>query len=68
MLPFEAMVRLGLVEQAELVDRFRLAADALLLDARCEDLPVYVQRLHQVERDMLGEEPTHIDLPPWIEG
>lgn len=61
-----AMADLGLVPHARLVDRFEKAVDWFSCDARAEDLPKYVARLHQVERDLLGVAETEIELPAWI--
>ncbi len=58
----DAMVELGLVPHPHLVERFRSAFDQFSFDARAADLPRYVENLHQVERDMLGEPETEIDL------
>jgi hypothetical protein len=62
----EAMIDLGLVPEAVLIERFRSAVDSFLLDARAEDLPKYVENLHRVERDLFGSPETEIDLPDWL--
>lgn len=61
-----AMIDLGLVPHAQLIERFRAAVDEFSGDARAEELPVYVARLHRVERDMLGVAESEIELPSWI--
>jgi hypothetical protein len=63
----EAMVERGLVDHGLLIERFRDAVDGYLLDARAEDLPKYVENLHQVERDLFGVPETAIDLPSWLD-
>ena len=62
----QAMIDRDLVKPARLVSRFRAAVDMFSGDARVEDLPCYVRRLHRVERDMLGVPETDIELPDWI--
>ncbi len=62
----QAMIDRDLVPPARLVSRFRAAVDMFSGDARAEDLPSYVRRLHRVERDMLGVPETDIELPDWI--
>ncbi|MFS8070703.1 MAG: hypothetical protein ACMG6S_30425, partial [Byssovorax sp.] len=62
----QAMIDRDLVPPAQLVSRFRAAVDVFSGDARAEDLPCYVRRLHRVERDMLGVPETDIELPDWI--
>ncbi|MCB9537539.1 MAG: hypothetical protein H6704_14910 [Myxococcales bacterium] len=61
-----AMVDLGFVPHERLIDRFEQAVDWFSCDARAEDLPKYVRRLHQVERDLFGVAETAIELPSWI--
>jgi hypothetical protein len=63
----DAMVKRGLVDHGLLIERFREAVDAYLLDARADDLPKYVANLHQVERDLLGVSETAIELPSWLD-
>ena len=58
----DAMVQRDLVPHRRLVDRFRSAFDLFSYDARAADLPRYVENLQRVERDMLGEPETEIDL------
>lgn len=58
----DAMIQRDLVPHDQLVDRFRSAFDQFAYDARAADLPHYVENLHQVERDMLGEPETEFDL------
>ncbi len=61
-----AVIERDLVPHALLVDRFRAAVDWLVGDARANQLPRYVDRLHELEETMLAVEPTAIDLPSWI--
>jgi hypothetical protein len=62
----DAMIERDLVAHEQLIDRFRLAVDAVSGDARAEDLPKYVRSLHAVERDLLLVPETEIALPSWI--
>ncbi len=61
-----AMVDRDLVLHCEFVDRFKLAVDYHLLDARAHDLPKVVANFHRVERDFFGVPETAIDLPHWL--
>lgn len=61
-----AMVDRGLVAHDALICRFRSAVERIWHDARADDLPRYVRALHWVERDLLDESETHIELPPWV--
>ncbi|HAF96573.1 MAG: hypothetical protein A2X34_08285 [Elusimicrobia bacterium GWC2_51_8] len=61
-----AVVEKGLVRHALLVSRFRAAVDAYSLDARAEDLPLYIRNLHTVERDFLEVVESEIELPGWM--
>lgn len=61
-----AMAGLGLLPRARLIERFESAKERFLNDARAEDLPKIVARLHAVERDYLGAAPTPIELPDWL--
>ncbi len=63
----EAMVDRALVAHGDLVARFRSAVEVFSGDARAEDLPRYVQRLHRVERDLFGAPESLIELPGWID-
>lgn len=47
-----------------LVARFEAAVDRFTLDARALDIPRYLKNLHIVERDILGVQPSRIELPP----
>jgi hypothetical protein len=62
----DAMIDLGLVPHARLIERFRAAVDEFMGDAREQDLPRYVANLHRVERDMLGVAESEIELPSWL--
>jgi hypothetical protein len=61
-----AMIELGLVPHAKLVERFQLAVDWIAYDARAEELPRYCANLNQIERDVLAVGETAIELPSWI--
>lgn len=62
-----AMVERDLVPPDKLVQRFQAAVNRWDLDARAEELPLYIQNLHTVQRDMLLVKETPIDLPRWLE-
>jgi hypothetical protein len=58
----QAMINLGRVEHADLLDRFRSAMEIYAFDARAdEDLPRCVRNLHRVERDFFLTEETPFD-------
>lgn len=61
-----AMVDAGRVDHARRVERFRLAVDVFICDARADDLPRYVGNLHRVEREHLGVPGSDIELPDWV--
>jgi hypothetical protein len=58
----DAMIQMGHVPHAALVERFRSAFEEFSFDARAADLPAYVANLNQVERDMLRVSETELDL------
>jgi hypothetical protein len=62
----DAMIRLGRLPHARLVERFLSAVDTFICDARGPDLPKYIANLHRVEEDMLGVPATEIELPSWL--
>jgi hypothetical protein len=62
-----AMIDRGLVRHARLLERFRSAVDAYLMDARAAHLRSYLDHLHEVERDDFGADESEIDLPDWID-
>lgn len=62
----KAMVDLGLVEPALLVERFQSAVERVWMDARADDLPRYVANLHWLQRDLLGVAETEVELPPGV--
>jgi len=63
----QAMVDYGHVPHERLVERFRAAVDEWSGDARAEEfLPIVVDNLHRVERDMLVVPETEIEHPRWI--
>lgn len=61
-----AMEERGLLSHAQLLARFGSAVERIWLDARADDLPRIVRGLHWVERDLLGEPESDIELPPWV--
>lgn len=63
----EAMVSMGAVEHARLIERFRSAVDGYELDARIEDVRKVIANLHTIERDCCQVPETEIDLPGWME-
>lgn len=64
----EAMIDGGHVDHDDLIERFKLAMDAFLMDARAQDLHEVVRNLHQVERDLFDVAESEIELPPWLAG
>lgn len=58
----EAMIARDLVPHDMLIERFRLVVDMASYDASAEDLPKYVEHLHQVERDILTVPESNIEL------
>ncbi len=62
----DAMVQKDLVPHHHLISRFHDAVDWFSMDSRAPDLPRYVENLHRVERDMLGEDESELELPSWI--
>ena len=62
-----AMIERKLVGQEELAARFKAAIDMFSTDARAEEIPAYIKNLHFVERELLGVEPSAIDLPDWMQ-
>jgi len=63
----KATINLKLLDPNELLERFLLAKERWLLDARASELPSYVKNLHRVQRDFLGVAETKIELPGWLE-
>jgi hypothetical protein len=59
----EAMVSRDLVPHDKLIDRFRSAMIGFEMDARADRLPRFIERLHEVESDIFGIEPTNIEIP-----
>lgn len=58
----DAMIKLGLVDHAELVARFQSAFIEFSHDNRAADLERYLANLNRVERDLLGVSETEFDL------
>ncbi len=61
----EAMVDLNLAPHNKLVERFRSAVDNYLMDANSYQIPNYVRKLNQVERDMLLVDSDRIAKLGW---
>lgn len=62
----QAMVDLDLVDHGALVARFQAAMEGYDMDARAEELPRYIERLHRIERELLGRPESAIHLPNWM--
>ena len=62
----DAMIEKGLVSHDTLITRFRAAVEGFEMDSRADQLPRYLSRLHQVERDTFGVEPTIIGIPAGV--
>lgn len=60
-----AMVDRGLVDHARLLARFQAAVDVFAYDARVDDLPAYLDNLHEVERDLFDVPESPVALPSW---
>jgi len=58
----ESMCNLGHVDPDLVVERFRAAADAILGSAYADDLPLYAERLNQIERDWLFTDESQFDF------
>lgn len=63
----QAVIDLGLIEPARLIERFIMAKEQCLLDSRAADLPKYIENLNTVQRDFLDVEETFIEVPSWVE-
>ena len=61
-----AMIDLDRVSHDKLVDRFKSAMIRWELDARAEDLPMYISNLNEIERDFLNVTESQFELPRWI--
>jgi hypothetical protein len=61
-----AMIELGLVQHARLIERFKSAVDEFAYTAYATDIPAFVRNLNQVERDLLDVAESEIELPGWI--
>lgn len=59
-----AMADRKLLGPGRLVARFEAAADWFSMDARAADVPRYLKNLHAIERDILGIQPSDVELPP----
>ena len=62
-----AMIRLKLLDHRKLITRFNSAVDNFSMDARAEDMPKYIDHLHEIERDQFGVPESEIDLPDWMD-
>ncbi len=56
----------GKVKHSYLLERFCRVVDYISLDARADDLPVYVKNLHTIEKTLFHVPESPIDLPDWI--
>jgi hypothetical protein len=54
------------LEPAQLVERFKSAAERWRYDARVDDLPGILENLRTVQRDMLYDTESELDLLPWL--
>jgi hypothetical protein len=61
------MVNLEKIAHTRMIERFRAAVETYSMDARAEDLPMYVRSLHRIERDCFQMPETPIALPSWID-
>lgn len=61
------MVKRHLVDPDKLLERFLLAKERWLIDARAPKLKSYIENLHEVQRELLLVPETPIELPDWIE-
>ena len=62
------MVLGNFVDHTKLIERFKLAVDSWLMDARASDLSRCIKNLNQIEKDFFFKKPTQIQLPDWIDG
>ena len=62
-----AMADSGLVDHKKLIARFEAAVDMFSTNARAEEFPHYIKNLHFVEQEILGVDPSKIDLPGWMQ-
>ena len=62
------MILGNFVDHTKLIERFKLAVDSWLMDARASDLPRCIKNLNQIEKDFFFKKPTQIELPDWIDG
>ncbi len=61
------MIEMDLIDPKKLVQRFLLATERYLMDARAVQLRSIIQNLHRVQRDFLFVPETDIDLPDYID-
>ena len=63
-----ALADRGRLDQKRLLARFEAAIDMFSTDARADEFPLYIKNLHFVEREILGVEPSPVELPDWMQG
>ncbi len=63
----QAMADKGLLDHKKLITRFQSAVDMFSIDARSDDLPLYIKNLRIIERDILDVQPAEIHLPDWMQ-
>lgn len=61
-----AMADRGLINHKRLIERFEIAMDRWLLDARAADLPQCIANLNEVERVYLDVPESRFELPEWV--
>jgi hypothetical protein len=63
----DAMIQAGQFTHELFVTRFQDAVTERTFDARADELHVYIERFHTVERDLfLCTAETEIELPSWV--
>jgi hypothetical protein len=62
-----AMIDHQRVDAASLAERFEMAVDGFLMDARAVDLPRYLKNLNRVEREFLLVQETQLEFPNWLD-
>jgi hypothetical protein len=61
------MVERMKVDAEVLAERFEMAVDGFLMDARAVDLPQYLRNLNRVEREFLLVQETQVEFPDWLD-
>lgn len=57
------LVRLGVLDHADYLARFRSAVELASLGARLDEMPGIVARFHRIEQDYFGTGPSPIETP-----